>query len=432
MIKTPIQLQDLRRKIYIKAKTEQSWRFWGLYVHVCKLEVLREAYLTAKRNRGAPGLDGVSFEAIEAEGVETFLRELQEELKAHRYHPTRNRRREIPKAGSKKTRILSIPTIRDRVVQGALKLILEPIFEADFQPGSYGYRPHRTAHQAIEKVAYAIASKKTKVIDVDLRGYFDAIKHHILLKQVASRVSDKDVLRLLKLILKTTGSQGIPQGGPLSPLLSNIYANDVDRMLERAKEATRRGRYTHIEYVRWADDLVVLIDGYSRHKWLVKALYQRLGEEFAKLEVEMNEEKSQIVDLTRDGHFGFLGFDFRQVLSLAGRLRPQYVPLVKKRTALLAKLKEVFRRFQSQPIRRVIALINPILRGWCNYFSIGHSARCFRYIEQWVVRKVRRHLMRAKKRPGFGWKRWSNSFLYEKCNLHKGYHVRLGKKARPA
>ena len=141
MIKTPIQLQDLRRKIYIKVKTEQSWRFWGLYVHVYKLEVLREAYLTAKRNRGAPGLDGVSFEAIEAEGVETFLRELQEELKAHRYHPTRNRRREIPKAGSKKTRILSIPTIRDRVVQGALKLILEPIFEADFQPGSYGYRP---------------------------------------------------------------------------------------------------------------------------------------------------------------------------------------------------------------------------------------------------------------------------------------------------
>ena len=201
---------------------------------------------------------------------------------------------------------------------------------------------------------------------------------------------------------------------------------------KRVKEGTRRGRYTHIEYVRWADDLVVLIDGYSRHKWLVKALYQRLGEEFAKLEVEMNEEKSQIVDLTRDGHFGFLGFDFRQVLSLAGWLRPQYVPLVKKRTALLAKLKEVFRRFQSQPIRRVIALINPILRGWCNYFSIGHSARCFRYIEQWVVRKVRRHLMRAKKRPGFGWKRWSNSFLCKKCNLYKGYHVRLGKKARPA
>lgn len=182
MIKTSIQLQDLRRKIYIKAKAEPSWRFWGLYVHVCKLETLREAYLIARKNKGAPGMDGVSFATIESNGIEAYLKEIQDELMTHTYRPSRNRHTLIPKAGSHKTRTLSIPTIRDRVVQGALKLILEPIFEADFQSGSYGYRPKRTAHQAVNRVAYAIAAKKTQVIDIDLRGYFDAIRHHILLE----------------------------------------------------------------------------------------------------------------------------------------------------------------------------------------------------------------------------------------------------------
>lgn len=245
-------------------------------------------------------------------------------------------------------------------------------------------------------------------------------------------MEDKSILCLLKMILKATGKKGVPQGGPLSPLLSNIYANDVDKVLETMKEATRKGPYTHIEYVRWADDLVVLIDGYRRHKWLLSAAYTRLTEEFSKLEVEINKDKSQVVNFVGRGHFNFMGFEFRQVVSLAGHPRPQYVPQTSKRTLLLKKLKDIFRRYQSQPVDRVTYLINPILRGWVNYFSIGQSARCFRYIEQWVMRKVRRHLMRAKKRPGFGWKRWSNSFLYEKCNLYKGYHVRLGKKARPA
>src|SRR6266511_5142818 len=164
MTKASIDLQDLRRRIYVKAKAEPSWRFWGLYVHVCKMETLREAYAMAKKNNGAPGIDGVTFEAIEVEGTERFLGQIRDELVAHTYRPMRNRRKEIPKDGSK-VRVLSIPAIRDRVVQGALKLILEPIFEADFQPGSYGYRPKRTAHAAVERVAEAIASGKTRVID---------------------------------------------------------------------------------------------------------------------------------------------------------------------------------------------------------------------------------------------------------------------------
>src|SRR3954468_16836632 len=244
MIKTPINLQDLRRKIYIKAKAEKAWRFWGLYVHVCKMETLHEAYLLARKNNGAPGIDGVTFEAIEQSGVEAFLHGLRDELAAHTYRPMRNRRQEIPKEGGK-VRVLGIPCIRDRVVQGALKLILEPIFEADFQPGSFGYRPGRTAHEAVQRVAEAIVKCKTRVIDVDLRAYFDNVRHDLLLAKVARRVRDADVLRLLKMMLKASGKKGVPQGGVISPLLSNLYLDEVDRMLERAKEVTRSGQYTY-------------------------------------------------------------------------------------------------------------------------------------------------------------------------------------------
>jgi RNA-directed DNA polymerase len=173
MIKAPISVQDLRRKIYIKAKADPAWRFWGLYVHVSKRETLGEAYQVAKANDGAPGIDGVTFEAIEQGGVEAFLAQIRDELLARTYRPLPNRKTEIPKDGGTKVRVLSIPAIRDRVVQGALKLILEPIFEADFQDGSYGYRPKRTAHQAVTRVAQAIAEGKTRVIDIDLRAYFD-------------------------------------------------------------------------------------------------------------------------------------------------------------------------------------------------------------------------------------------------------------------
>jgi RNA-directed DNA polymerase len=172
MIRAPISLQDLRRRIYVKAKTESTWRFWGLYVHLCKVETLREGYQMAKKNNGAQGMDGVTFEAIEEGGVEKFLQQIRDELVTNTYRPRPVRRKEIPKDGGNKVRVLSIPSIRDRVVQGALKLILEPIFEADFQPGSYGYRPKRTAHQAVIRVAQAIVSRKTRVIDLDLRAYF--------------------------------------------------------------------------------------------------------------------------------------------------------------------------------------------------------------------------------------------------------------------
>jgi RNA-directed DNA polymerase len=254
MTKAPISLQDLRRRIYVKAKAERTWRFWGLFVHVCKVETLREAYELAKQNDGSPGIDGVTFEAIEESGVDGFIEQIRDELVTRKYRPMRNRRKEIPKDGGKKVRVLGIPSIRDRVVQGALKLILEPIFEADFQPGSYGYRPKRTAHEAIHRVSVAITRGWTRVIDVDLRAYFDNVRHHILLSKVARRVNDPDVMHLLKMILKASGKRGVPQGGVISPLLSNIYLNDVDRMLEKAKGYTCPGYRAALEYARFADD----------------------------------------------------------------------------------------------------------------------------------------------------------------------------------
>jgi RNA-directed DNA polymerase len=422
MIKAPSSLQDLRRRIYVKAKAEPSWRFWGLYVHVCKWDTLRAAYAMAKENKGAPGIDGVTFEAIESGGVDAFLGQIRDELVSHQYQPMRNRRKEIPKDGNK-TRTLSIPSIRDRVVQGALKLILEPIFEADFQDGSFGYRPKRTAHEAVNRVAEAILQGKTLAIDVDLRAYFDNVRHHTLLAKVARRVNDGDVMHLLKMILKASGDRGVPQGGVISPVLSNLYLDEVDRMLERARQVTRdRGR-TRVQYARYADDLVVLLTPDPKQAWLREAVIKRLKEEFSKLDVEMNEEKSRIVDLKQGESFGFLGFEFRRVRAWSGAWRPRYVPKLKKRTALLRKLKEVFRSWVSQPVNRVIRIINPILRGWVNYFRVGNSRRCFDFIRLWVEQKVRRHLMQSQKRRGFGWKRWSSRWLYSTLGLFNDYRV---------
>jgi len=251
----------------------------------------------------------------------------------------------------------------------------------------------------------------------------DNICHHVLLAKVAKRINDAAVMHLLKGILKASGRKGVPQGGVISPLLSNLYLTEVDRMLERAKEVTRNGKYTYIEYARFADDMVILVDAHRRHDWLLHAVEQRLREELAVLHVTLNEEKSRMVDLARGETFSFLGFDFRRIKSRRGVWRPRYTPRQKKRTALLRKLKEIFRRYESQPVDRVIALMNPILRGWVRYFAVGDSSRCFGFIKDWVEKKVRRHLMRARNRKGFGWKRWSRQWLYGTLRLFNNYRV---------
>ena len=431
MIKAPINLQDLRRRLYVKAKTEPSWRFWGLYVHVCKHETLLEAYRLAKANNGAPGSDGVTFDVIEGGGRDAFIDQLHQALIEQTYYPQRLRKVVIPKEGGG-SRGLSIPTIRDRVVQGALKLILEPILDADFQPGSFGYRPKKSAQDAIRRVSEAILTGKTYVIDLDLRSYFDTVKHSIVLKKVADRINDDKALQLLKLMLRASGKRGVPQGGVISPLLSNLYLNEVDKMLERAKVVTHYRKWTVVEYARFADDIVVLVSGHPKQRWLRGAVEKRLREELGKLEVEVNEDKTDRVDLSRGESFGFLGFEFRRVRSRSGRWMPLYRPQTKKRTALLRRLKVIFRGLRSQPVTRVIEIITPVLRGWVYYFAIGHASRCFSFIRNWVEQKIRRHLANSRQRRGFGWKRWSRRWLYDALGLFDDYRVRPRAKVVPA
>ncbi|HEX2707766.1 MAG TPA: reverse transcriptase domain-containing protein [Solirubrobacterales bacterium] len=341
-----------------------------------------------------------------------------------RTRPLRCRRQAIPKDNGQKVRILSIPAIRDRVVQGALKGLLEPIFEAAFQPGSFGYRPKKAAHHAGDRVAEAIVQGKTRVVDLDRRSYVDSVRHDVLLAKVARRVNDADGLALRTQMLKASGKAGGPQGGVISPVLSNLYLTEVDRLLERAKEVTRFGKYTALESARCADDRVILVDAHPRHAWLLTAVTKRLREELASLHVEINEEKSRIVDLVKGEAFGFLGCAFRRVRSRRGVWWPQRTPLLKKRTAVLRTLKEVFRHAQSQPVARVIDAINPVLRGWVNYFAHGNASRGFSYVRDWVEQKVRRHLMRARNRPGLGWTRGSRRWLYETLGLFGDYRTR--------
>jgi RNA-directed DNA polymerase len=425
MIKAPTILQELRRKIYVKAKTETQWKFWGLYVHICKHETLQEAYRLAKRNKGAPGIDGVTFDDIEATGVEHYLHEIHMDLVKREYKPSSAREVKIPKPDGKSMRILKIPTIRDRIVEGAMKLILEPIFEADFQDGSYGYRPKRKAADAIKRVSKAIISGKSRVIDFDLSSYFDTVRHDILLRKIANRIQDNEVLHLIKLILKAGGKRGLRQGGVLSPVFSNLFLNDVDSMLERAKEVTKtNGRY-NIEYARWADDLVIVIDGFRKHTKLQQAVVKRLREEIAKLGLTINEDKSKITDITNfDNSFNFLGFEFRSMITTSGKIGLRLTPKKKAKINLQLKLKTIFKRKRGRPITEIVTEINPILRGWVNYFRIGNSSRCFKNVEDWVQKKMRRHLYKACQRTGFGWKRWSKAELYRNTGIFNDYKIR--------
>jgi len=420
-----MNLQDLRRKIYVKAKTEKQWCFWGLYVHVCKLETLQESYKLAKQNNGAPGIDGVTFKDVEASGIDKLLAEIQSELIDKSYRPMGSRKIQIPKADGKSFRELSIPTIRDRIVAGAVKLILEPIFEADFQEGSYGYRPKRQITDAMTRVTTALQRRNTKVIDVDISNFFGNVRHDIALAKIAKRVQDAEVLRLVKLILKSSGKTGLPQGNPLSPLISNLYLNCIDEMLEKGKLVTQTNGHENFEYVRFADDLVILINEKLRNAWLVKAIIKRLHEELAKLGLTINEQKTKIVDFKDPKQsFPFLGFDYRYRKTRQGKDGILRTPRRQARIKLQQKIKATFKAKRGRPLKEVVEIINPILRGWVNYFRIGNSGRCFSVIKDWVQKKVRRHIYKAKKQRGFGWKRWSTEQLYQYSSLFNDYEVR--------
>jgi group II intron reverse transcriptase/maturase len=383
------------------------------------MTTLHEAYQHAKKNAGAPGIDSQSFADVEREGVIPFLRSIQAELQAGTYQPQANRKVDIPKANGK-TRTLQIPSIRDRVVQGALKFILEAIFEADFCPNSYGFRPKHSLHQALAEVRRSVLRRMTTVIDVDLSRYFDTIRHSILLEKVAKRVQDPQVMHLVKQVIKVAGKIGVPQGGPFSPLAANIYLNEVDWTFDAIRRKTAEGNYEAVNYHRFADDIVITVSGHSSKRGWAELALQRLQEQLEPLRVELNLEKTRMVNVLKGESFTFLGFDLRRVQN---RNKTGYfilmTPKKKARLAIKARIRELIQNGGAKPAKDIVKQVNAILIGWVNYFRVGNSSRAFSEVRDYTEMKIRTLLTRRKRRQkrSIGWRRWSNEYLYGALGL---------------
>jgi len=273
----------------------------------------------------------------------------------------------------------------------------------------------------------------TRVVDVDLSGYFDNIRHHLLLEQVGRRVQDAEIMHLLRLILKANGAKGVPQGGVISPLLSNLYLNGVDEMMEKAREVTRRKGYYNLDYIRNADDMVILVHGHPSEDGWLKTVQRRLKEELDKLQVQMNQEKTKVVNLKEGGCFSFLGFDIRLNRNREGKTYVSKTPRMKKRKEIGRRVKAVLKFHHDKPLEEVIQAVNAVVRGWVNYFRIGNSNSTFYKVKYFIEKKVRRFVMKRKGLKGFGWKRWSKEEIYGKWGLYQDYRIRyLYPKAAPS
>jgi len=420
--KLPPKLQELRQKLGQKAKQEKRYRFYSLYDHLQRLEVLRAAWQAVKRNGGAAGVDGVSIEsiAVTPEREEGFLRDLAQSLKDRTYRAQPVRRVHIPKANGQR-RPLGIPTVRDRVVQAAVLLLLEPIFEADFEDCSYGFRPGRSAHDALQAIRAHLRSGLGSVYDADLAGYFDSIPHDKLMACVRMRVVDGALLGLIKQWLRapvvetqdkgkpprvTRNDKGTPQGGVLSPLLANVYLHWFDRTFHRPGGP---GQWAKAKLVRYADDFVVLARyvGPELRNWIEHQLEGWLG-------LQLNRAKTRVVDLRQPGtSLDFLGYTFRRERDLF-RPAERYWYLGPSRKATLREQAVLRQKTGPQrcatPLPDLIQELNRHLKGWAGYFGMGQPRRTFRLLNGFLRERLSRHLRRRSQR---GWRpRDTNAFAY--------------------
>ena len=421
----PDKVRQLQITLYRKAKSKPEYRFWSLYGEVQRGDVLAAAWQRVKANAGAPGIDGVTIEelAADAQVEAAWLTALREELHRKTYRPAPVRRVKIPKA-SGGYRSLGIPTVKDRVVQMAVYLVLMPIFEADFHPRSFGFRPGRSAHQAVEEIREALRMGKTEVVDADLAQYFDTIPHRKLMRQVARRVSDGMILKLIKAWLRApileeeegggrkmkANPCGTPQGGVISPLLANIYLHPLD---EAVNEQCRDRCGMKPRMVRYADDLVILC-----HPGEGVGMKERLSRWLQARGLSLNEKKTRVLQ-SRESGFEFLGFSFRWQQSKKGTPYVHTEPNPGAKQALRDRVREMTLRSTAwRTPQEVVREINQVTRGWGNYFALNHYHRSFRQMNNFIAHRMRQWLWRKHGNLSGKFERWPDRVLFETYGLH--------------
>jgi len=418
------KVRRLQERLHQSAKLDKQRRFHQLYDKVASPWFLEVAWQRVRANKGAPGPDGVSIESVEARGVESFLEGLVRELRERRYKAGPVRRVYIPKANGK-LRPLGIPNVRDRVVQAAALLVLEPIFEADLPDTAFGFRPGRNAHQALTRIRTHLMGGRMEVVDADLSSYFDTIPHANLLKLVARRVVDRSILSLIEQWLRAPvieptdppgsagrrSEQGTPQGGVISPLLANIYHACIPHLWERRGDARNLGG----EIISYADDFVILLPpgrGAAALEGL-RGICERLS-------LKLNEDKTRVADALEDG-FQFLGFELAKVLNpKSGKRYARTVPAKKSEQRLRDRLRELTPRWRhNQPVGEVVEEINRVLRGWGNYFYYGHPQRVMARVNHFAAERLRKWLMRRRQKRGMGYTQYPPVRLYEEYGLYR-------------